>query len=71
MQTNQLSYVDWQDCPTNCCPRLQPEQWQDKTLHLKGMFFVKASVRSFFHIPLNMGGVFERVLGAIDKACEA
>ncbi|MDC9721106.1 MAG: hypothetical protein PSN46_10350 [Gammaproteobacteria bacterium] len=68
MQTNQLPYVDWQDCPTQCCPRFKPESWQDATLHLDDMLFVKFSVRSIFHIPLNMGGVFTRVLGAIDKA---
>ena len=68
MQINQLPYVDWQDCPTDCCPPLQPGQWQDKTLHLQDMLFVKATVRSFFHIPINMGGVFERVITAIEKA---
>ena len=64
MQTNQLPYVDWQDC----CPRFHPELWQDETLHLEDMLFVKATVRTAFHIPLNMGGVFERVMAAIDKA---
>ncbi|HCH24754.1 MAG TPA: hypothetical protein DE179_10725 [Oceanospirillaceae bacterium] len=68
MQTNETPKVDWQDCATDCCPRFHPEQWQDQSLHLEDMLFVKVTVRSLFHIPLNMGGVLERVMAAIEKA---
>ena len=42
-----------------CCPRFEPEPWDDKTLTWENRRFIKARVTSIFHIPLNFGAVHE------------
>lgn len=68
MDTNTLPYVDTSDNPTGCCPRFQPEGWDSQQLHFEAKPFVRAETRSLFHMPLNMGKVFGRVMGKIDAA---
>ena len=51
-----------------CCPRFDPEPWDEKTLDLEGRLFVKDRVRSFLHIPLNFGAVMRRNGMAIEQA---
>lgn len=43
-----------------CCPRFNPEPWDEKTITWKDKRFVKDRVTSFFHIPLNYGAVMAR-----------
>jgi len=68
MDINASPKYDMSDNPTNCCPRLNPEGWDDQELHFKDKLFVKADSRSIFHIPLNIGSVFETTSSAIEKA---
>ena len=49
-----------------CCPRFNPEPWDDKTLTWANKRFVKDRVTSFLHIPLNFGAVMKRNVGAIE-----
>jgi hypothetical protein len=51
-----------------CCPRFNPEPWDDKTLTWENRRFVKDRVKSFLHIPLNFGAVMKRNVGAIEAA---
>ena len=67
METNALPHYDTSDNPTNCCPRFNPEGWDEQELHFKDKLFVKAKTKSLFHIPLNMGSVFSKTIGAIEK----
>jgi hypothetical protein len=48
-----------------CCPRFNPEPWEDQEITWDEKLFVKARVRSLFHIPLNFGGVMKRQMGLI------
>ena len=68
METNQLPAYDLSDNPTGCCPRFRPEGWHDQELHFRDKLFVKAVSRSLFHIPLNIGSVFPRMMADIEKA---
>ncbi|MCB1368601.1 MAG: hypothetical protein KDK00_12605 [Rhodobacteraceae bacterium] len=68
MQTNHLPKWDQSDKPTGCCPRFKPDGWDGQALHLSDKAFVRADTRSAFHIPLNMGRVFDRVLRHLDQA---
>jgi hypothetical protein len=68
METNALPHYDASDNPTNCCPRFNPEGWDEQELHFKDKLFVKAKTKSLFHIPLNMGSVFPKTFEAIEKA---
>jgi hypothetical protein len=68
MDINTLPAYDASDNPTNCCPRFNPEGWDEQELHFKDKLFVKTKTRSIFHIPLNMGSVFPETFEAIEKA---
>ena len=68
MQTNILPKFDMSDNPTGCCPRFQPEPWENRHIHLEKKRFMRAETRSVLYIPLNMGRVFSRSQAAIDGA---
>lgn len=51
-----------------CCPKFDPELWQERWIALDGRRFVKDRVRSFLHIPLNFGAVMARNMAAIRAA---
>jgi hypothetical protein len=68
MQINALPKFDMSDNPTNCCPRFKTDGWDEQELHFTDKLFVKATTRSIFHIPLNMGSVFPNTFKAIDEA---
>ncbi len=66
MEINALPKYDMSDNPTNCCPKFNPQGWDEQTLHFKDKLFVKVKTRSLFHIPLNMNSVFTKTLRAIE-----
>jgi len=68
MNTNELPDYDASDNPTGCCPRFNPNGWDGQDLHFDGKAFVRARTRSLFHIPVNMGQVFNRTFAAIEAA---
>jgi hypothetical protein len=68
METNALPKYDMSDNPTGCCPRFNPEGWNDQELHFKDKLFVRAKTLSVAHIPLNMGSVFRKTFKAIEDA---
>ena len=51
-----------------CCPRFDPERWNEKTVTWTNAKFVQDRVRSFLHIPLNFGAVMARNCRLIDAA---
>ena len=53
---------------TGCCPRFNPEPWEEKEVTWQDKLFVKDRVRSFLHIPLNFGKVMTRNMEMIEKA---
>jgi len=53
---------------TGCCPRFNPEPWQDKTHKWEGKLFVKDSTPCLFHIPLGMNGVMMKSMALINAA---
>lgn len=67
MKPNRLPKYDSSDNPTGCCPRFKTEGWDEQELHFKDKLFVKATTRSFFHIPVNMGPVFTKTFTEIEK----
>ena len=68
MRTNALPAYDASDNPTGCCPRFNPEGWDDRELHFEDKLFVKAKTKSVGHVPTDMGPVFERTFAAIEQA---
>lgn len=53
---------------TLCCPKFDPEPWDEKTLTWDNRLFVKDRVRSFLHVPLNFGAVMKRNMQRIQAA---
>ena len=68
MQTNALPKYDASDNPTGCCPRFNPEGWDNRELHFEDKAFVRAVTRSIDHVPVDMGPVFESTFAAIETA---
>ncbi|MBN2589683.1 MAG: hypothetical protein JXA96_07465 [Sedimentisphaerales bacterium] len=52
---------------TGCCPRFNPEPWQEKEVTFNDKLFIKDHVTSFLHIPLNFGKVMIRSMDKIQK----
>jgi hypothetical protein len=58
----------YEESETGCCPRFNPEPWDEKEVTFQDRLFVKDHVRSFLHIPLNFGKVMVRNMEMIAKA---
>jgi len=48
-----------------CCPRFDPQPWDETEFAWNNKRFVKDRVTSFLHIPLNFGAVMKRNVGPI------
>ncbi len=57
-----------QQSETGCCPRFEPGPWDAKEVKWQDKLFVKDSVRSFLHMPLNFGGVMKKNMAKIESA---
>ena len=52
---------------TGCCPRFNPEPWDEKEVTFQDKLFVKDHVKSFLHIPINFGKVMIKNMEKIQK----
>lgn len=57
-----------QNSETGCCPKFNPDPWQEKEIEFDNKLFLKDQVRSIFHIPLNFGKVMAKNMEKIKKA---
>ncbi|MBN1764656.1 MAG: hypothetical protein JW860_05310 [Sedimentisphaerales bacterium] len=57
-----------QNSETGCCPRFNPELWDEKEITWGDKLFVQDRVTSFLHIPLNFGKVMVRNMDKIQKS---
>lgn len=53
---------------SECCPKFEPDPWDDKEITWEMKPFLQARVLSFLHIPLNFGAVMKRSMATIDAA---
>ncbi|MHC4712924.1 MAG: hydrolase [Planctomycetota bacterium] len=51
-----------------CCPRFDPEPWDETEVTWQDKLFLKERVRSIFHIPINFGAVMRRSMTRIMAA---
>lgn len=65
---NTLPRIDLTQSTTNCCPLINPADWEDKAITFDGKLFAKATTQSLLHIPLNMGQVMAEAQAKIDAA---
>ena len=54
METMRTQSPTTVDPGTRCCPPFDPEPWNERELQWQDKAFVRAHVRSLFHLPLNM-----------------
>lgn len=53
---------------TGCCPRVDPQAWEGREWTWNAKPFIKGTVRSLLHIPLNMGSVITTLSKKIESA---
>ena len=53
-----------------CCPKFDPKPWDEKEFVWEDKLFIKDEVKSFMHIPLNIGPVMQRMQSKV-KAADA
>ncbi len=58
----------YEESETGCCPRFNPEPWDEKEISFQEKLFVKDHVRSFLHVPLNFGKVMVKNMERIQEA---
>ncbi len=51
-----------------CCPKFDPKPWDEKEFVWKDKLFIKDEVKSFMHIPLNIGPVMQRMQNKVKAA---
>jgi len=50
-----------------CCPKFEPEKWDDKIIEWNNKKFIKDKVCTFFYMPMNFGKVMTRLNEKIAK----
>jgi hypothetical protein len=58
----------YEQSETGCCPRFNPEPWDEKEVTFKDKLFLKDCVKSFMHIPLGFGKVMVKNMERINAA---
>ncbi|MFC1860060.1 hydrolase [Chloroflexota bacterium] len=58
----------YEEAETGCCPRFNPEPWEEKEVTWQDRLFIKDHVRSFLHIPLGFGKMMVKNLELIQAA---
>lgn len=49
-----------------CCPRFNPEPWDEKVLEWNDKKFIKGRVGTFMYIPLDFGRVITKLMGKVE-----
>lgn len=58
----------YENSETGCCPRFDPQPWDEKEKTWNGKLFLKDHVRTFLHIPINFGKVMVKNMSKISGA---
>ncbi|MCX6004940.1 MAG: hypothetical protein NT082_04635 [Chloroflexi bacterium] len=58
----------YEQSETGCCPKFNPEPWDEKEITFQDKLFIKDHVKSFLHIPLNFGKVIIKNMEMIKQA---
>ncbi len=53
---------------TGCCPKFDPQPWDEKEFEWNNKLFIKDKVRCFLYMPMGFGKVMVRMMEKIDKA---
>jgi len=53
---------------TGCCPRFNPEPWNEKEISWQDKLFLKDKIKTLFRIPLNFGKIMIKNMEKIKKS---
>jgi len=53
---------------TGCCPRFNPEPWDEKVFEWQDKKFIKDKVRTMMYMPMNFGSVMTRMMQKVSDA---
>lgn len=51
-----------------CCPKFNPEPWDNKEFNWENKKFIRGKVFTFFHVPMNFGSIITGLLGSAARA---
>lgn len=51
-----------------CCPKFNPEPWQEKSFQWNDKLFVKDKVFTFFYMPVNFGQTMKRLFRKLQES---
>jgi len=51
-----------------CCPKFNPEPWDEKVLDWQDKKFIRDSVKTFMFMPINFGGVITKMMKKVEEA---
>lgn len=51
-----------------CCPKINPETWDNKEFTWENKKFIKGSVFTMMYVPMNFGGVITKMMKQVDAA---
>jgi len=51
-----------------CCPRFDPEPWENKEVVWNDKMFIKDRVKTVLHVPVNFSHVITRMMKKVDDA---
>ena len=60
MEVNKLPRLNFEDNETGCCPRFDPEPWNEKEFVFEDKLFLKSGTINFMHMPLNMKSMMNK-----------
>lgn len=66
MTINELPKINMDKTETGCCPKFDPQGWDEQTFVFENKLFVKAKTISFLHMPLNIGSVYPKIFKKIE-----
>jgi len=53
---------------SECCPRFNPDPWDEKIFKWENKKFIKDNVFTLFYVPMNFGKVITRLMNIVQKA---
>lgn len=68
MPFDRLPVYDTAKSETDCCTLIDPREWDGLELEFDDKLFILARTHAVFHVPVDMGRVFQRVQEHLENA---
>lgn len=65
---NDIPKINMNNSETGCCPKFEPEKWDEKIFEFDHMIFAKTFTKSFMYMPLNMDKVMTNSMNFIKES---